>query len=525
MAELSGCREVRGDVELAGAYVWTTSGLFDLERIDGDLRIHDTNIEVLDGLERLAHVAGVIDIHNNTSLETLASFDDLEGAGGLYIESNHRLTRIPGFPTLTNLGGLVIRDNLELHHVGGFDALESMAGPLHIELHGHIDGFSQLLFIDGDLTLRTRGDPGLAGEEEASNQPTTISGFDSFWGAASPGFALAWDTDVLTGFDWLGPDLSADLIVHASAVTGLTRVSTVEGSVTIDASPGEGSTVAGDGDAFGWTTNLRAVTGALVVDGPIPGDAFARLVVVGDLSLGTNTPVRTAGRWPSLTTAGSIDIVLQDNAADLSGFSQLSTAHALTIRTSSTSPQAGPARLLGFDALTSLERGLTVVGLHRLTELGAFGALTTVGAGGGTFSPHAEGASVVLRDLPLLSALDGLRQLTSVPHALRLDHVGLASFPPWSDLTVTHTIEIAGVAATALPTLPRTTSLRELVIRENPALTELGLTHVDSVPGRIEIWANPALPCATAASYVDRLLTPPAFLILEDNLNPCPWPR
>ena len=136
LSDLDCLVEVRGSVEIRATGRSSLSGLQHLDRIGGDLTIHDEPaLRDLAGLSGLSTLGGSLTIEMNATLDSLGELDELETiGGGLAIHDNPSLSDERGGALAVRVsvtGPLDIRDNgLRLDFVNpGFEMSDGARNP------------------------------------------------------------------------------------------------------------------------------------------------------------------------------------------------------------------------------------------------------------------------------------------------------------------------------------------------------------------------------------------------------------
>jgi hypothetical protein len=103
--------------------------------IEGDVTIHNTDINDLSGLSVLTHIGGRLAIQQNNALTSLEGFDNLASVGEyVFIAQNNALTSFTGFDSLKSIGaGFEISFNDALTSLLGLEGLTYINGSITID--------------------------------------------------------------------------------------------------------------------------------------------------------------------------------------------------------------------------------------------------------------------------------------------------------------------------------------------------------------------------------------------------------
>lgn len=127
-----------------------------LDTIGGDLRILDTNVAELNGLESIKHIAGEIAYIDNYRLTRLLQFENtLSNVASINISDNRDLMSLDGLQVSRVEGSVYLYQNYSLSQVDGFSSLTYIGDNLIMEKNDieNLDGLSGLNFVGGDLIV------------------------------------------------------------------------------------------------------------------------------------------------------------------------------------------------------------------------------------------------------------------------------------------------------------------------------------------------------------------------------------
>lgn len=155
------CTHITGDLEIGEFSNFSTtvsdiSGLSQLTKIDGDLRISNTSLINLNGLQNLNDFSGTLFIAFNDELNSLEQLSNLTETAAINLHYNPALISLSGLHNITNMTGnlrVSYNDSLQnlsltsLHSMGGY--LEIMYNPDLISL----TGLNNLESIDSFVTI------------------------------------------------------------------------------------------------------------------------------------------------------------------------------------------------------------------------------------------------------------------------------------------------------------------------------------------------------------------------------------
>jgi len=150
------CTEINGDLILSSSDLTTVAALGQLIRIKGDLRIINSALSNLNGLENIVSVSNVtltdninlsdisqlsslttiqgnLTVSGNSSLKSSTLFPNLSSIiGKLAFINNDSLTGIEGFPKLTAIGGLKLEGNAFLSSLDGLISINTLGDSIEI---------------------------------------------------------------------------------------------------------------------------------------------------------------------------------------------------------------------------------------------------------------------------------------------------------------------------------------------------------------------------------------------------------
>ncbi len=167
-----GCTEFES-IDISGNSIVNLDGLFPVETVIGELRIGNTEILDLSGLENLVNVGGDLHIQFNSLLQSLEALHQLQNVGGtLSVVQCDFLQNLSGLNSLTSIGGnfsesgLFIAQNDSLLSLLGLENLAVIDGWLQIEYNNALQSFNGLegltqlygqIFIHSNDNLQTLG--------------------------------------------------------------------------------------------------------------------------------------------------------------------------------------------------------------------------------------------------------------------------------------------------------------------------------------------------------------------------------
>lgn len=154
LASLAGCREVEGDVRVAGTSLRDLALLTGLRSISGALSIeNNSRLVSLDGLEHLLSVSD-LRLVDNPKLADVSGLSGLSRARRISVIGHPELRVFAGVDAVTALDALVIGDN-GLTRLSGFNGVTFAR---HVVIRNnprliYLSGLSQLAFVE-DLSIR-----------------------------------------------------------------------------------------------------------------------------------------------------------------------------------------------------------------------------------------------------------------------------------------------------------------------------------------------------------------------------------
>ncbi len=176
-----GQTHVRGNVYIGScpdkksSRITNLHGLRNLTKIDGSLLIFETDISVIDELDKLEEIGGVLSFYMNPSLKEIKNINSLRTVNALNFFGNPELLNITGFNVLTDCTtDLIINVNDNLETIEGFNALTHIGEDLSIESSSNLTtlkGFERLKEVGKNVLLRSNVS---IKKIEAFNNVTTI---------------------------------------------------------------------------------------------------------------------------------------------------------------------------------------------------------------------------------------------------------------------------------------------------------------------------------------------------------------
>ncbi len=118
----------------------------DCSSLEGGLRIENTSVTHLTGLECLTSITSTVSILGNATLTNLTGLKNLASIGGhLVIDSNPVLKSLKGLENLTSVSwGVYIENNYALESFRGLEKLTSIGGGLFIENNDSLENLAGL---------------------------------------------------------------------------------------------------------------------------------------------------------------------------------------------------------------------------------------------------------------------------------------------------------------------------------------------------------------------------------------------
>ena len=165
------CSEVNGNLTIEGEDITGFSNLNQLTKIEGNLRVVNTNTQYLDGLENLEYLGGDLYVRNNDQLVLFFSaafeqgvkfkFETIEGS--LTVFDNDQMLSLGGLGNIKTVKGFVdIIANRQMFNLQGFENIEEIQtiGNSHIGLQligntslGALLALEKLRKLGGDLNI------------------------------------------------------------------------------------------------------------------------------------------------------------------------------------------------------------------------------------------------------------------------------------------------------------------------------------------------------------------------------------
>jgi len=141
-----GCTNMPYTIDISGANITNLNGLSQLTSLTGNLRIHNTMLVNLTGLDNIHSAAVGFDIHDNPVLTSIAALGGISTTGGsLIIDNNPSLTSLTGLGSITSVGGgISIYLNPLLTNLTGLDNISSVVGSLSITSNAALTSVSGL---------------------------------------------------------------------------------------------------------------------------------------------------------------------------------------------------------------------------------------------------------------------------------------------------------------------------------------------------------------------------------------------
>ncbi|HUT76455.1 MAG TPA: hypothetical protein VM285_02150 [Polyangia bacterium] len=166
---LAGVTRLTGDLRVNCPDCGSLAALECLEEVQGDFLLGcgpdpaNDSLASLEGLERLAVVAGSFYIENNDAIEDLAGLENLEQAGVLYILYNDSLTSLAGLSGLVDASALIVQTNQALAGLSGLANLRTATwlGIWDNSALVDLSGLAALEQVNGEFSVS--GNAGLTG--------------------------------------------------------------------------------------------------------------------------------------------------------------------------------------------------------------------------------------------------------------------------------------------------------------------------------------------------------------------------
>lgn len=161
LESLRGVEDFEGTLHIRCGDCTTLEPLSSLTRVSHGLRIYQTRVSDLRGLEALRSVRS-LEVSSNGALTSLAGLDNLERVRAeLEISSNPRLSSLRFLERLRKVGRLGVTDNGALQDLQGLNGLQA-ANSLHIGSNDALLSFSGLESLETlDENLLVQDNPSL----------------------------------------------------------------------------------------------------------------------------------------------------------------------------------------------------------------------------------------------------------------------------------------------------------------------------------------------------------------------------
>ena len=155
------CSEIIGDVQIGAVTFsgpYNLDSLINLISIGGDLKIKETRLTDLKGLDNLTTIEGEFTLSGNNRLKNISSLTKLTSIGGLIIYGCDSLTNLSGLINLTYLGGkLFISNNDKINSIAALAEINSIGGSLSIIRNKRLKnlvGLENVISIGNNLIFR-----------------------------------------------------------------------------------------------------------------------------------------------------------------------------------------------------------------------------------------------------------------------------------------------------------------------------------------------------------------------------------
>lgn len=114
--------------------ITSLSALSSITTIEGYLRIRDTSLQILLGLENITTINGSILLEENEKLTLLSGLQNVRyGVTELSIINNSRLTSVFSLRSITTLRNLTLKGNNALTELDGFEKIETIENQLIVQ--------------------------------------------------------------------------------------------------------------------------------------------------------------------------------------------------------------------------------------------------------------------------------------------------------------------------------------------------------------------------------------------------------
>lgn len=230
------CTETTWNLTFDGASITSLAPLAQLTKVAGGLKISNTSLMTLEGLENIGFVENSIEIISNPYLTTLAALSNIAGeigqpGGGLLINSNESLTSLTGLENISSIdGGINIASNASLGSLTGLDGIAFVTDNLYIAGNSsllNLGGLGALtsvysIYIQGNSAMSSMNGIGIV-----TAIPGSLTIYDN------PNLA---DLNDLTSLASVGNNLNLNGNTSLSSLGGLSSLSQIGGDLNIGAS-------------------------------------------------------------------------------------------------------------------------------------------------------------------------------------------------------------------------------------------------------------------------------------------------
>jgi len=227
----------------------------------------------------------------------------------------------------------------------------------------------------------------------------------------------------------------------------------------------------------------KAITGHMLIKYnshlPSLGSAFDSLVTMGSVLIVKNAVLEDIS-FKRLASAMRIDVKDNPSLLDLGGFPMLDSVAELRIRNNDLLP-----KLVGFDELKAVARGLDIEYNSKLAEMDAFAKLKQVG--------H----DLVLLSNPLLQSVD-FPQLTAILGSLTIENMDgfqgqLKGFERLTTVAQDLTVRYNSALRSLGDRFDELTTLGNLTVEKNALLSDISFAKLATTEWNIDIKDNDAL--------------------------------
>jgi hypothetical protein len=480
-----GCTQIMGNVEISGDDITNLNGLNKVTHFGGMVEIVDNpSLTSLAGLGELTSVYWHLRISGNSSLTSLSGLDKLTWVGGhLEIWRNDKIANLKGLDALTGIGRwLEIGYNPSLLNMDGLDNLGSIGEKFYIQGNNLLNSLTGLrninlgsvtdLYISDNLSLldceiqnicdfmaNPTGSINIYNNAPGCNHPHEVAAackvalnclpYGNYY------FIKQSDIDNFPIEYSACKELSGDITISGNdilSLNGLAQINSVGGSVHIFNSR----------NLTGLTglNRMKSIGGSLDIYQDSAMQSFSGLE--GLTKIGKRLEIESNPVLTSLSSLGNVNtslealhVVYNNKLSNLTGLNRIKRIENICWISFNPSLKS----LSGLDSLISVGGSLEIDSNDSLETLAGLDKLTDIKSG------------MFLWDNPALTSISSLKSLVSIGGAVDIyDNHSLISLSGLENLTT-----IAG----------------HLWIMTNPLITNLNeLKGLTSVGGYLWIWDN-----------------------------------